>query len=175
MSADPLTWSRVPAPIRALARWATIVNAAGYAIALALVCTTTGLTPAGAASRYRGTDPAADTVATAPMQFPKPLGEMLLSTHTHLLGMSALFIVSGLCFALCAWPSGIWKRLLIVEPFIATLVSFGALWLMRYADPRFGWLLFASSVSMAAVFALQTVVILRELARAGTMSAGDGR
>lgn len=163
MSETPITWARVPEPIRALARWATIVNAAGYVTALLLVRHTTRFSAAGAAARYRGTDPAAVTSVTATMQFPKPLAEMLLTTHTHLLGMAALFVISGLCFALCPRPTGRWKRLLIVEPFAAILVSFGALWLIRFVDARFVWLLFASSTSMAIVFAIQTIVTLRAL------------
>lgn len=155
-----LTWRQVPAPIRSLARWATIVNAAGYAVAIAFVRHTTSLSPAGVASRYRGEDPSA---ATGAMQFPKPLAEMLLSTHTHLLGMTTLFVISGLCFALCPRPAGRWKAFLLAEPFAATLVSFAAIWLTRFVDARFAWLLFASSTSMALVFAIQTAVTLREL------------
>lgn len=142
------------------------MNAAGYAVALLFVRHTTGMTPAGAAIRYRGADSADTLAAVGAMQFPKPPAEMLLSTHTHLLGMTVLFIVSGLCFALCPRPSGRWKRVLIVEPFAATLVSFGAIWLMRFVDARFSWLLFASSLSMAAVFAYQTAVTLHALAEA---------
>lgn len=161
MTDVPLTWRRVPASIRTVARWATIVNAAGYAVAIAFVRHTTQLTPAGAATRYRGGDPAAP--ATGAMHFPKPLAEMLLSTHTHLLGMTTLFVISGLCFALCPRPSGRWKAFLLVEPFAATLITFVAIWLTRFVDERFAWLLFLSSTSMALVFAIQTAVTLRAL------------
>lgn len=164
MSLGELTWDRVPAPVRTVARWATIVNATGYFTSLAFVWHTTGMTPAGTAARYRGVDPT--TTPDAPMQFPKPLAEMLTSTHTHILAMCAVFVVSGLCFALCAWPRGRWKRFLIAEPFAATLVSIGSLWLIRFWDGRFAWLLFLSSGSMAAVFAIQTFTVLRDLRRA---------
>lgn len=160
-ASPPLTWSRVPAPLRTLARWVTMVQAVGYTVSLLFVFHTTHLTPAGAAARYRGTDPA---LSEGAMRFPKPLGEMLLSTHTHLLGMAVIFAMSGAAFAWCAWPrSEWWKRFLIAEPFAAILVSFSAIWLMRYVDPRFGWLLMASSTVMAVTFYLQTFVILREL------------
>ena len=165
--APSLTWARVGAPWRTLARWATIVNAAGYLVAIATVRLTTRLTPAGAAARYRGVDPALAS-PDAPMQFPKPPLEMLVSTHTHLLAMCALFVVSGACFALCARPSLRAKRFLIAEPFVATLVSFGCIWAMRFVDPRFAWLLFLSSGSAALVFAYQTFTTLRELREAET-------
>jgi len=54
---------------------------------------------------------------------------------------------------------------LIVEPFVALLVSFSAMWLMRYVDARFSWLLAASSAIMAATFYVQSFFILRELGR----------
>ncbi len=173
MSRAAVSWRDVPETIRSLARWAMIVNATGYVVALAFVRHTTGLTAAGAAARYRGAEPSAGAPMDLPMTFPKPVAEMLLSTHTHLLGMAALFVVSGLCLALCSRPSGRWKRFLVIEPFVATLVSFAALWLMRYVDGRFAWLLFASSASMAAVFGSQTVIVLRELHRVDREAAAS--
>jgi len=54
-------------------------------------------------------------------------------------------------------------RVLIVEPFVALLLSFMAMWLMRYVDARFSWLLALSSTIMAATFYLQSFFIVREL------------
>ena len=167
-----LTWSRVPAPLRTVARWVTIAQTAGYTVALLFIFLTTRLTPAGAAARYRGTDP---SLSEGAMRFAKPLSEMLQTTHTHLLGMTAIFALSGVAFALCEWPrSGRLKRFLIAEPFAAILASFSAIWLMRYVDARFGWLLTASSSVMAATFYLQAFVILRDLRRADRAPAPAG-
>jgi hypothetical protein len=55
------------------------------------------------------------------------------------------------------------RRFLIVEPFVALLVSFSSLWLVRYVDPRFSWLLQLSSTIMAITFYLQSWLILTEL------------
>ncbi|MEP7228384.1 MAG: hypothetical protein ABI785_13535 [Gemmatimonadales bacterium] len=150
----------MPKPIRALARWMTIVQVVGYTTALIFVRHTTGMTPAGAALRYRGSDP--ETTETA-MQFSKSLAEMLNITHTHLLSMAAIFAFSGLALALCSRPSERWRRILIVEPFVALLVSFSAMWLMRYVDAHFSWLLALSSGIMAVTFYVQSFLILREL------------
>lgn len=155
-----LTWSDVPEPIRALARWMTIVQLVGYTTALIFVHHTTGLTPTGAALHYRGSDANA---ADEAMQFAKSFAEMLNITHTHLLSMAAIFVFSGLALALCSRPSERWRRILVIEPFVALLVSFSAMWLMRYVDPRFSWLLAASSGLMAITFYLQSFFILREL------------
>jgi hypothetical protein len=160
---DPsLSWRRIPSPFRALARWVTIVQIVGYTTSLLFVHHTTGMTPPGVAAHYRGSD---STATDAAMQFSKSFGEMLTITHTHLLSMAAIFVFSGIALGLCERPSERWRRLLIVEPFVALLVSFVAMWLMRYADPRFSWLLAISSAVMAATFYAQSYFVLRELRR----------
>jgi hypothetical protein len=150
----------VPEPIRALARWITVVQLVGYTTSLVFIWHTTGLTATGVAERYRGSDPQA---AEGAMQFPKSFAEMMTITHTHLFSMAAIFVFSGLALALCSRPSERWRQVLIVEPFVALLVSFLAMWLMRYVDPRFSWLLGLSSGLMAVTFYVQSFFILREL------------
>jgi len=163
-----MTWKDVPAPFRTLGRWITIVQLVGYTTSLVFVWHTTRLAPAGVAARYRGANPDATEGA---MQFPKSFAEMLTITHTHLLGMAAIFVISGLGVALCASISERWKRVLIVEPFGALLVSFSAMWLMRYVAPGFSWLLEASSSLLAVTFYAQSFLILRELGRVDRATA----
>jgi hypothetical protein len=165
------SWRSAPAALRTLARWVVIVQVVGYTTSLVFVWHTTRLTPPGVASRYRGANP--DAVegaggaggAEGPMQFPKSFAEMLTITHTHLLSMAVIFVLTGIGVALCERVGERWKRLLVAEPFVALLVSFTAMWLMRYADARFAWLLEASSSVLAATFYVQSYLILRELGR----------
>ena len=156
----PWSWQSAPAPIRTVARWVTLVQLVGYTTSLLFIHHTTGMTPAGVVARYRGSD--ADS-SDAAMQFPKSFAEMLTITHTHLLSMAVIFVISGLGLALCTHPGERWRRFLIAEPFVALLVSFSAMWLMRYVDARFSWLLALSSGLMALTFYIQSFFILREL------------
>jgi hypothetical protein len=160
VTARALSWSAIPAPLRTVARWITIVQLVGYTTSLLFIHHTTGMTPGGVAARYRGSNPDA---ADAAMQFPKSFAEMLTITHTHLLSMAVIFVFSGLALALCTRPSERWRRFLIGEPFVALLISFSAMWLMRYVDGRFSWLLALSSGIMAVTFYVQSFFILREL------------
>jgi hypothetical protein len=139
-----------------------VVQAVGYTTALVYAWVTTRMLPPGIVARYRGTAP--DSAEEA-MQFGKSLAEMLAITHTHLLAMAAIFAFTGAAVALCEVPSQARRRFLIAEPFAALLISFAAMWLMRYADPRFAWLLAASSTVMAVTFYAQTVLVLAELRR----------
>lgn len=155
------TWDQMPAPVRQLARWITIVQIVGYTTALVMVWHTTRMRSSGIAERYRGVDPS--EVTDAPMRFPKPFEEMLRITHTHLLSMVVIFALSGAALILCRRVTPRWKHFLITEPFVAILVSFAALWLTRYWDPRAAWLLMASSGMMALTFYTQSALVLREL------------
>ena len=160
MTVRALSWRAIPSPVRTVARWITIVQLVGYTTSLFFIHQTTGMTPAGVAARYRGSEAEA---AEAAMQFPKSLAEMLTITHTHLLSMAVIFVFSGLALALCSRPSERWRQVLIAEPFVALLVSFSAMWLMRYVDARFSWLLGLSSAVMAVTFYIQSFFILRDL------------
>ena len=161
-----LTWRDVSAPLRTLARWVAIIQVVAYTTSLVFVWHTTHLVPSGVAARYRGVDPEAAPPGAA-LQFSKSFSEMLTITHTHLLSMAVIFTLTGVGIALCARLSDRWKRLLIAEPFGALLVSFSAMWLMRYVDGRFGWLLEASSALLALTFYLQSYLILSEVGRSG--------
>ena len=155
-----MTWRSVSPALRALARWIVIVQLVGYTTSLVLVWHTTRLTPPGIESRYRGASPDSGEGA---MQFPKSFAEMLTITHTHLLSMAVIFVLMGIGVALCERVSERWKRIIIVEPFVALLASFSGMWLTRYTDPRFSWLLEASSALLAVTFYVQACLILREL------------
>jgi hypothetical protein len=154
------SWRTLPAALRTLGRWVVIVQLVGYTTSLVFVWHTTRLAPPGIESRYRGVDP---ETAQGAMPFPKSFAEMLTITHTHLLSMAVIFVITGIGVALCERVGEQWKRLLVAEPFVALLVSFTAMWLMRYGDARFSWLLEASSTVLAVTFYLQSYLILREL------------
>src|SRR2546422_9151330 len=98
------------------------------------------------------------------MQFPKSFAEMLTITHTHLLSMAVIFVLTGIGVALCGSLPDRGRRFLVAGPFGALLVSFAAVGVMRYAHPPVAWLVGASSVVLALTFFVQSHLILRRLA-----------
>ena len=154
-------WRQCSPALRSIGLSITIVQLVGYTTSLVFVRHTTGMTPPGVSAQYRGSD--STVVAEAAMKFPKSFAEMLTITHTHLFSMAAIFVFSGVALALCERPAERWRRLLVAEPFGALLVSFSAMWLMRYVDPRFSWLLILSSGLMALTFYVQSFFVIREL------------
>ncbi len=133
----PISWRSVPPSFRVLARWVTIAQAAGYGVSLAMV----------------------------PRMPRSP--DMLAGAHAHLLGMTALFAISGFLFAFCERPRGAWKTRLIATPFLAILVAFTAVWFAKELDHRFVWLLPVTGLVMTVAFYTQTIRILREVKKAG--------
>lgn len=92
------------------------------------------------------------------MKFRKSLPEMLNITHTHILAMASFLLPVALLFAFSSRVRGRWKTFLLVEPFVALLVSFGAMWAMWGVHPAFSYLLMLSSGSFA--FCLYAMLLL---------------
>lgn len=171
----------VQGPLRQIAMWLLACLTIGYSTGLLFVANTTGITPAGIEGRYRGNQDAVDAkrepgtsideaVSIEPqehddqeLQFEKSYEEMLNITHTHILSMASFFALVAVVFAYASRPSRRMKMLLIVEPFVAIIVSFFAMWLMRYVDPAFSYLLMISSGSMAFCFYAMVLMSMREL------------
>lgn len=100
----------------------------------------------------------ASTVDQPEMKFRKSLPEMLNITHTHILAMASFLLPIALLFAFSSRARGRWKTFLLVEPFVALLVSFGAMWAMWGVHPAFSYLLMLSSGSFA--FCLYAMLLL---------------
>lgn len=189
--------SALPTHFRQIALWFLIVIGVGYTAGLIMVAHTTSLSRKGVEERYRGNqDTTAAAIAAQPasgamgdstqldsahapdaaasepeLKFEKPFEEMLNITHTHLLAMVAFLVPVACIFALTRRVSRRWKSVLIIEPFVALLVSFSAMWLMRYVHPAFSYLLMASSGSFAVCFYAMVILSLRELVGRGHTSA----
>ena len=59
--------------------------------------------------------------------------------------------------------TGIWKNILIIEPLIATITTFGALWGLRYFHPVFSYVVILSGILMYLSFILMVSVLLYDL------------
>lgn len=93
----------------------------------------------------------------------KSTGELLMTTHNHILGFSFIFFFIGIIFYLNSIVTGFWKMFLIVEPFISTLVSFGSMWMMRFFGEVFISLTIISSIFIYTSFYVMVFISLFEL------------
>jgi hypothetical protein len=147
-------------PLRMLITAFLVVLTAGYALGIFFVEHTTSGTPGGVSGEFRGTE--ADASAME-LKFEKSPREMYTLVHNHVLSLSLLFFCVGAIFNFSSYPGPPWKTLLMAEPFVAIVTTFGGLWLLRFVDPGFVWLVIPSGFSMAACYILMVILIMKEL------------
>lgn len=128
----------------------------GYLTGIYFVDFSTGSTPTGIVQQLRGNEDQPIEGLTE-IKYPKSPREMLTIIHTHVVSFGLIFFGVGGVFLF----SGVRRKLkyiLIVEPFVATLVLFGSMALVRYLPP--GWIYPFSLLMMLAGLTTFVALIL---------------
>ncbi len=125
---------------------------------------TTKYTPKGAAERFNGSniEQGIDDF-DFPDHYPKPISEMLITTHNHILGFSFIFFIAGLIFYFNSIINGFWKSFLLIEPTISIVITFASIWLMRFVHEYFVYLTILSSAILYLSFFIMAGVSAYEL------------
>jgi len=140
-----------------------IVITIGVTIGLSFVRLTTSMTPKGTIERFKGSEDVENSDFEIKENYPKPISEMLLTTHNHILGLSFIFLSIGLIFYFNSIIKGFWKTILMIEPLISVVVSFGSIWLMRFVHQDFVYLTIISAILMYLSFYIMAFVSLLDL------------
>lgn len=117
----------------------------GISVGLSYVYLTTDMTPAGTVDRFNGSEVLENEI---PEEFPKPIESMILTTHNHVLSFAMISFLIGIIFYFNSSIIGRMKLFLMLEPFISTIITFGSLWLMRYTNDIFIYLVILSAIIM---------------------------
>ena len=133
----------------------------GVGVGLYYVGYTTQYSPSGTSEHFAGSKINADF--DIPDKYPKPFSELLNTTHTHIISMTFIFIITGGIFFLNSIITGSIKTFLIVEPFISIIVTFGGIWLVRFIHPGFSYLVILSGILMYLSFFVMASTIFYEL------------
>jgi len=141
-----------------------IVLSIGVIMGLAYLSQTTSYSTKKTIERFNGSQiNIDDEMVDIPDTYPKPVSEMLLSTHNHIIGFSLLFFAIGFIFYFNSVINGSWKLFLIIEPLVSTIVTFGSIWGMRFITKEFVYLAALSSTLIYLSFFTMSTVILYEL------------
>lgn len=135
----------------------------GLSLGLYFVNHTTSMTPSGTVERFRGSEIDESDDFVIPENYPKPISELLVTTHNHILGFSFIFGSLGLIFFFNDRVRGFWKSFLIIEPFVSIIVSFGSIWLMRFVHPGFVYITIISAILIYLSFYIMAAVSLVDL------------
>ena len=133
----------------------------GVGVGLYYIGYTTQYSPSGTSEHFAGSQVSDDF--DIPDKYPKPFSELLNTTHTHVISMTFIFIITGGIFFFNSIITGLIKTFLIVEPFISIIVTFGGIWLVRFIHPGFSYLVILSGILMYLSFFIMASTIFYEL------------
>ena len=159
-SISKIRLQQLPAKIRLLLFFTVLNLTFGVSIGLYYVSNTTQLSPAGTAEHFGGSE--IDTEFAILEKYPKPVSELLITTHNHIISMTFIFLIIGGIFYFNSIITGIWKTFLIAEPFISILITFSGIWLIRFVHHAFSYLVIISGILMYGCYFIMAGVLLYE-------------
>ena len=133
----------------------------GLGVGLYYVGYTTQYSSIGTSEHFAGSKVSDDF--DIPDKYPKPISELLNTTHTHVISMTFIFLIIGGIFYFNSIITGSMKTILIIEPFISIIVTFGGIWLVRFIHPGFSYLVILSGILMYLSFIIMASTIFYEL------------
>ena len=133
----------------------------GIGVGLYYVGYTTQYSSIGTSEHFAGSKVSDDF--DIPDKYPKPFSELLNTTHNHVISMTFIFLIIGVIFYFNSIITGAMKTILIVEPFISIIMTFGGIWLVRFIHPGFSYLVILSGVLMYLSFIIMASTIFYEL------------
>ena len=134
----------------------------GYGVGFANLFVTRQTSPRGIALNLRGL-PESELETAEEIVIAKPLRELIITTHNHLLGLAAVFVLVGFLFLHSGVFSVRWRMVLAVEPLLSLLLTFVAMWLTRFVDPRFSYVVMLGGFLTHPVFIFQLAVVFLAL------------
>jgi len=141
-----------------------IVLSVGVIMGLTYLSQTTKYSPNKAIERFKGSQVNKNgDVLEIPDSYPKPISEMLITTHNHIIGFSLILFAVGFIFYFNSIISGSLKLFLMIEPLISTIITFGSIWGMRYLSEVFVYFAAISSILLYLSLFTMVVIILFEL------------
>ena len=132
----------------------------GILIGIGYIYYTTDLNPEGTIEHYNGSEIIENDI---PEEFPKPLEGMILTTHAHVNSFAMISLIIGLIFYFNSIISNKFKLFLMIEPFISTIITFLSIWIMRYLNDSFVYLVMISSMLMYLCWSIMIIVSLYEI------------
>lgn len=129
-----------------------IVLAVGISVGLFYVTSTTKAKPSGIIERWNGSKVEKNEI---PEQYEKSFQEMLMTTHNHILGFSFILLQVGFIFYFNSVVKSTLKTILLIEPFLSIILTFGSIWLMRFVSHYFVYLtIISASVLYSSIFVM---------------------
>jgi len=148
-----------PSALKGLIFSFTLVMLFGYAISFSFLNQTTNLSPTGIEENYNGNE---DNEEAEMIKFKKSSYEMKTTIHNHMFSMAViLFITGGLVFFTSINET--LKKILMIEPFISLIITFGSLLLMWNGASYMRYITIISGIAMHLAFVISLIIIIKEI------------
>jgi len=158
------TLKKLDRPLKLMVLFFTLVLTFGFITGLIYLSTTSGIKPDTVLERYNGSNDVygvdEDDDFDIPDHFPKPVADLLVTTHGHVIQFALIYFLIGGLFFFNSRIRGWLRTFLILEPFVSTLVTFAGLWIMRFLSPEFVYLVMLSSILMYICYFIMTTIII---------------
>ncbi|MGE0561541.1 MAG: hypothetical protein AB7O47_06970 [Flavobacteriales bacterium] len=133
----------------------------GFYTGLLFINENTNSTFNGVEEHYLGNE---DDENAEVMKFKKSKKDIVTMVHNHVLSLSIIFLLLG-GLLLLTNLSPLLKKILIVEPFISLLLTFGGIWVMWSGVLWFKYVIMLSGILMTITFTASVLIILFQLLR----------
>lgn len=148
-----------PREIKLLIAAFIVTLSVGFYSGISFVKDTSGTNPTKIEERYLGNE---NNEEAASMQFKKTKAEIMTLVHNHVLSLSVIFFLVSLLLSTTSVSKGL-KCILILEPFLSILLTFGGIYLMWSGILWFKYVVMISGIAMTIAFIMSTFFIVKEL------------
>lgn len=148
-------------PLKRFLTFFLITLTCGMIVGLVYLNQTTSLSADGTINRISGSQQEAGFDILD--YYPKPISELLITTHNHIIGFALIFFVIGGLLYFNTIVNGFWKNFLMIEPLISILVTFGSIWGLRFISTDFIYITIVSSLLLYTSYFVIVFIILYEL------------
>jgi len=133
----------------------------GVCFGLGFLYYTTNYSPEKAIERFNGSEVSSEFEILE--NYPKPISEIFITTHNHIIAFTLIFSVVAIIFYFSSVIKNRWKTFFLVEPFVSIVISFSSLWLMRFVNPDFVYLMSLSSALIYISYFIMVGLIVYEI------------
>ena len=150
---------RLPIELKYLIGFFLLVISIGFYSGISMVNMTSSISPQGIQENYAGNENDADAIE---MKFQKSEQQVVGIIHSHIISMSILFFVLGIIVSITQLNSTL-KILLITEPFLSLLFTFGGIYLLWKGILWFKYIVILSGILMVLAYTISILIIIYQL------------
>ena len=131
----------------------------GMTFGLGYVYLTSEMNPSGMVEQYLGNDDEWEP------KLPKTIIDLESNAHDHITMFSIIFLSIGLIFNQNSVVEGLWKKILMIEPFFSIIITFTGFFILRYITSQFAYIIMLSSGLMYICFYTMLFISIYDLLR----------